>query len=82
MAAGALGFSAADWALAISGIAGPSGGTANKPVGTVCFAWAGPDDHLAAETQRFAGDRTAVRRQAVAHALRRLLEQLAAPILS
>ncbi|MBK7565287.1 MAG: CinA family protein [Propionivibrio sp.] len=43
MARGALYNSHADWALAITGVAGPSGGSPGKPVGTVCFAWAGPE---------------------------------------
>ena len=44
MARGALYNSHADWALAITGVAGPSGGSPGKPVGTVCFAWAGPEN--------------------------------------
>lgn len=75
MAAGALRHSRADWALAISGIAGPGGGSAEKPVGTVCFAWAGPDGQLDAESCRFPGDRSAVRAAAVAYALHGLLER-------
>ena len=77
MAAGALRHSRADWALAVTGIAGPAGGSAEKPVGTVCFAWAGPDGRLDAETRRFAGDRADVRAQSVAHALRGLLDRAA-----
>lgn len=73
MAAGALHHSRADWALAVTGIAGPTGGSPEKPVGTVCFAWAGPDGRLDAETRRFAGERADVRAQSVAHALRGLL---------
>ena len=79
MAVGALGFSQAEWALAISGIAGPTGGSPGKPVGTVCFAWAGPDHLLDAETCRFDGDREAVRKQAVVNALRGLLQRLEIP---
>ena len=77
MAAGALRNSHAQWALAITGIAGPSGGSAAKPVGTVCFAWAGPDDFSDCETRHFPGDRATVRRAAVEHALRGLLARFA-----
>jgi len=77
MAAGALRHSRAQWALAISGIAGPSGGLPDKPVGTVCFAWAGPDGALATETCRFPGSRAQVRALAVAHALAGLLRRAA-----
>ena len=58
--------------MAVSGVAGPSGGTPDKPVGTVWFAWArrrGADVDLATDLQHFQGDREAVRRQAVWHAL-------------
>lgn len=75
MATGALRHSRADWALAISGIAGPGGGSPDKPVGTVCFAWAGPDGRLDVETCRFAGSREAVRARSVAHALDGLLRR-------
>jgi nicotinamide-nucleotide amidase len=74
MAAGALEQSHAQVSVAISGVAGPSGGSPDKPVGTVCFAWALRDAAPHAETRRFDGDREAVRRQAVVHALRVLLE--------
>lgn len=73
MATGALRNSRADWALAITGIAGPSGGSPDKPVGTVCFSWAGPEGQVAAQTCRFRGDRGAIRAQSVAHALAGLL---------
>jgi nicotinamide-nucleotide amidase len=59
--------------VAVSGVAGPDGGTPDKPVGTVWFAWASGRETTAAR-QRFAGDREAVRRQSVDVALRRLLE--------
>ncbi|ENO85004.1 CinA family protein [Thauera linaloolentis] len=73
MAEGALARSAADIAVAVSGIAGPGGGTPAKPVGTVCLAWARRGDPVHACTLRFSGDRTAVRRQTVIHALRELI---------
>jgi nicotinamide-nucleotide amidase len=76
MATGALAASRAQAALAISGIAGPTGGSPDKPVGTVCFAWVLQGGAPVAETQRFAGDRQAVRRQSVVHALRGLLRVL------
>jgi nicotinamide-nucleotide amidase len=69
MARGALRRSRATIALAITGIAGPGGGTPGKPVGTVCFAWA-QGRRLRSETRRFHGGRTAVRRQSAIHALR------------
>lgn len=76
MAQGALERSRADWSLAITGIAGPGGGTDDKPVGTVCFAWAGKDRGCEAQTCHFGGDRTAVREQSVRHALQQLIERL------
>jgi nicotinamide-nucleotide amidase len=76
MALGALERSRATVALAITGIAGPGGGSPDKPVGTVCFAWARKDRPASAETRHFAGDREAVRRQSVEHALERLLQLL------
>lgn len=76
MVAGALARSQAHWAVAISGIAGPGGGSQAKPVGTVWFAWAGPNGWRLASTVQFEGDRDAVRRQAVATALQVLLERL------
>jgi len=63
----------ADLAVAVSGIAGPGGGTEDKPVGTVHFAWAAPERVVAAR-RIFAGTRDLVRRQAVALALERLVE--------
>jgi nicotinamide-nucleotide amidase len=76
MALGALERSRGTLALAITGIAGPGGGTAEKPVGTVCFAWARKGGRASAETRRFTGDRDAVRRQSVEHSLTRVLELL------
>ncbi|MDP2133764.1 MAG: CinA family protein [Sulfuritalea sp.] len=76
MAAGALKNSNAMISLAITGIAGPTGGSPGKPVGTVCFAWCRVGEAADAETAVFAGNREAVRRQAVLHALRGLLKRL------
>ena len=76
MAAGALKNSKAMISLAITGIAGPTGGSPGKPVGTVCFAWCRVGETAVAETAVFGGDREAVRRQAVLHALRGLLVRL------
>ena len=73
MASGALAHSHAHVAVAVSGIAGPDGGSASKPVGTVWFGFAGPGDDIATETRHFPGDREAVRRAAVRHALLGLL---------
>ena len=76
MALGALAHSRADIALAITGVAGPSGGSAEKPVGTVCFAWAAKGAPAHSETLRFTGDREGVRRQSVERALHGVLELL------
>lgn len=76
MAQGAQRQARVDWTLAITGIAGPSGGSPEKPVGTVCFAWAGPADYGRVESCHFAGDRGDVRRQSVRHALIGLLAAL------
>ena len=78
MALGALRASRAEWALAVSGIAGPSGGSPEKPVGTVCLAWASASGTQRVRTEHFAGDRRAVRARSVAAALaglRRLLAE-------
>jgi nicotinamide-nucleotide amidase len=76
MAIGALAHSRAQVALAITGIAGPSGGSADKPVGMVCFAWALKSGAVSAETRQFTGDRESVRRQSVIAALQGVLELL------
>ena len=81
MAAGALSRSRANVALAITGVAGPAGGSPAKPVGTVCFAWAASGVETRSETLLLAGDREAVRRQSVIHALQgvmRMLDQIGA----
>ncbi|WP_045825969.1 CinA family protein [Teredinibacter turnerae] len=75
MARGALAASGATLAAATSGIAGPDGGTDQKPVGTVCFAWGAAGD-LRSSTQLFSGDRSEVRVQATNYALRVLLDYL------
>ena len=75
MARGALRKSRADLALAITGVAGPGGGSPGKPVGTVCFAWA-QGRRIRSETRRFRGGRGRVRRQSVIHALRGVLKWL------
>lgn len=74
MAAGALQRSAADLAVAVSGIAGPGGGSAEKPVGTVWLAWARQGGEAVAAHGVFSGDREAVRRAALRKALSGLLE--------
>jgi nicotinamide-nucleotide amidase len=76
MATGALRASNADVALAITGIAGPSGGTAAKPVGTVFFAWCRRGAEPITMARTFSGDRESVRRQSVLFALRRLIALL------
>ena len=72
MAAGALAHAHAQVSVAVTGVAGPGGGSADKPVGTVWFGWQLPG-RTETECRRFAGDRAAVRAQTVAHALARLL---------
>jgi nicotinamide-nucleotide amidase len=81
MAQGALKHSRADWALAITGIAGPGGGTAQKPVGMVCFAWAYRDGACEALTCHFAGSRAEIREQAVRIALGGTLKRVMAATL-
>jgi nicotinamide-nucleotide amidase len=75
MAQGALSRSRATLALAVTGVAGPAGGSREKPVGMVCFAWARKQGARVA-TMRFSGDRESVRRQSVIHALEGVLETL------
>jgi nicotinamide-nucleotide amidase len=77
MARGAVEHSGADIAISTSGIAGPDGGTPDKPVGTVCFGWALPDDVVETEVHLFPGDRDEVRRATVAVAFEGLLRRLA-----
>ena len=75
MAEGAVQRSAAQVSVAVTGVAGPTGGTPDKPVGTVWFGWC-VDGATHSELRHFAGDRAAVRAQTVRHALRRLRERL------
>jgi nicotinamide-nucleotide amidase len=76
MVQGVLTFSDADVALAISGIAGPGGGSDEKPVGTVWLAWGLAGASPVSQLHQFDGERDAVRRQAVAAAMRGMLEHL------
>jgi nicotinamide-nucleotide amidase len=76
MAFGAIRHSLAQASVAVTGVAGPTGGSKEKPVGTVWFGFQ-VDGRLTSETRRFDGDRAAVRTATVQHALRRLLQLLA-----
>lgn len=81
MAEGVLEVSGADLGVAVSGIAGPDGGSADKPVGTVCFGWSrrrGDGVDVTTGRRRFAGDRDAVRLQSVVVALEGVRERLGA----
>lgn len=75
MAAGALQHAPAQVSVAVTGVAGPTGGSADKPVGTVWFGWATPAGVIS-EVQHFSGNRAAVRAATVQHALKRLLALL------
>jgi nicotinamide-nucleotide amidase len=76
MVMGALNRSHAQIGVSITGIAGPDGGTAMKPVGMVCFAWAIKDSLVRQETRFFKGDRGAIRQLSVATALQGILHLL------
>jgi nicotinamide-nucleotide amidase len=76
MAAGALARSRAQVSVAVTGVAGPSGGTKRKPVGMVCLAWAGKKGGTESSVRRFSGGRETVRRQSAIAALQGLLERL------
>jgi len=76
MAVGALAHSHAQLAVAVTGVAGPGGGSPDKPVGTVCFAWARTNRKVTAVTHHFSGDRENVRRQSVIAALQGVLDLL------
>lgn len=73
MAEGALGAAEADFAVAVSGIAGPDGGTPEKPVGTVWFAWAIRDQGVVTRCRRIQGSRRDVRSQTVLYSLQGLI---------
>lgn len=74
MAEGALKHSRAQVAVAVTGIAGPGGGTSEKPVGTVWIAWAAKNRDSASRCHHFRGERDSIRRQSVAAALAGLIE--------
>lgn len=76
MAEGALNHSHAQVSLAVTGIAGPEGGTPDKPVGTVWFAWTGKDFQTQSHLKHFEGDRSTVRAQSIKFALENLLDIL------
>lgn len=76
MAEGAITRSHAQVAVSVTGIAGPAGGTAEKPVGMICFAWLMKDGLTLTETGYFSGSREAIRRQAVARALQGIIDLL------
>ena len=78
MVVGVLQQSAADVALSVSGIAGPDGGSNDKPVGTVWFGWGMRESPPVARVQHFTGDRDQVRQQAVEFALQGLLQLITA----
>lgn len=77
MATGALKNSHAHLAGSITGIAGPDGGSPEKPVGTVCFAWLGTHLPMFTCTKQFSGNRSEIRQQATAFMLTGLIERLA-----
>jgi nicotinamide-nucleotide amidase len=76
MAAGAIVHSRADVAVSVSGVAGPGGGSAHNPVGTVCFGWTIGNEVPQSARRHFDGDRESVRRQSVAFALLGALERI------
>ena len=76
MAEGARRRAGVDVAVAVTGVAGPDGGTLDKPVGTVWFGWSREGEAADAEVACFRGDRDAVRRQTVAQALQGLIDRL------
>ena len=77
MAAGALKNCSADIAVSITGVAGPKGGSVQKPVGTVYIATADTDDHINVIHHQFQGDRCTIREQSVIQAISQVIEHLA-----
>jgi len=75
MVDGALRLGGAEFAVAVSGVAGPGGGSPEKPVGMVCLGWGAPDGSREAQTFHFQGDREAVRRQSVIAAIEGVIER-------
>ena len=78
MARGAINKSHSTWAVAVTGIAGPSGGTKQKPVGTVCFAIVGPGVEWT-KTQFFSGSRSEIQKSSTKFILQSLLDKLLEP---
>ncbi|MDE2422875.1 MAG: CinA family protein [Betaproteobacteria bacterium] len=76
MATGAIRHSVANWAIAVSGVAGPTGGSVEKPVGMVCIAWANNNGLCEAQTYHFEGNRQEVRAQTTRYALQGLITRL------
>jgi nicotinamide-nucleotide amidase len=76
MVLGALKHSPANIAGSVTGIAGPDGGNALKPVGTVCFAWVNSTQSISTATQHFAGNRQQIRQQATAFLMQQLVALL------
>ncbi|MEE9493691.1 MAG: nicotinamide-nucleotide amidohydrolase family protein [Gammaproteobacteria bacterium] len=77
MAQGALQNSEAHWSVAISGIAGPGGGSAEKPVGTVCFGWANRGGLTVVSRELFSGGRESVRKQSIVIVIDKLIKMVA-----
>lgn len=76
MVLGALKLSHSQIAGSITGIAGPDGGSAQKPVGTVCFAWTNSNQPISMTTQKFAGNRQQIRQQATAFLMQQLIKSI------
>ena len=76
MVTGVLQYSHSQIAVAISGIAGPTGGSTSKPVGTVCIAWGGKHHEIEAKTYLFQGNRSDIRQQAVMTTVNELVNLL------
>jgi nicotinamide-nucleotide amidase len=74
MAEGALRNSHADIAMSVTGVAGPDGGTEEKPVGTVCFGLATKSGTIATKTQYFTGNRASIREQSIVYSLESLID--------